>query len=98
MEEYRTGTNQLISVHERGLCFDTSACVIHGPSDHHMIGWPTHWRDDMKKMERLCPHRVGHPDPDDCAFRDDPGIHGCDGCCVPGKIVKGSLVVEKEIK
>lgn len=43
-------------------------------------------------MERICPHGIGHPDPDDIAFkRNRPrfgedmakadSIHGCDGCC-----------------
>ena len=29
--------------------------------------------------ERLCPHGIGHPDPDDT--RAAKRIHGCDGCC-----------------
>lgn len=40
----------------------------------------SHWRDDRSFMERICPHGVGHPDPDD--EHADP-IHGCDGCCNP---------------
>jgi hypothetical protein len=47
-------------------------------------------------MERICPHGVGHPDPDDLAYRISIakkmgkdtkylGIHGCDGCCTPPK-------------
>jgi hypothetical protein len=37
-------------------------------------------------MERICPHGVGHPDPDDAAYHIRIGqgyktIHGCDGCC-----------------
>jgi len=61
-------------------------CVIHNPSDHCMRGFPLHWRDDGNVMERICPHGVGHPDPDALAFRDPDGwrgmgSHGCDGCC-----------------
>ena len=44
-------------------------------------------------MERICKHGVGHPDPDDLAFKKriaekfgrdsyDEGIHGCCGCCM----------------
>lgn len=29
-------------------------------------------------MERICPHGVGHPDPDDT---NPDTVHGCDGCC-----------------
>jgi len=65
------------------------ACCVHNPSDHHMRGWRQHWRDDAQKMERLCPHGIGHPDPDDLAYQEQvchanvalARIHGCDGCC-----------------
>ncbi len=57
-------------------------CPIHKMSDHHMRGWPQHWRNDRGIMERICEHGVGHPDPDDpCTDK----IHGCDGCCVKTK-------------
>lgn len=55
-----------------------------------MRDFKTHWRDDRKLMERICPHGVGHPDPDDIAFKrrvlgdkfaNLEAIHGCDGCC-----------------
>lgn len=62
------------------------ACVIHNPSDHKMRDWGLNWRSDRLLMERLCPHGVGHPDPDDLAFHVSEGRawqanHGCDGCC-----------------
>ena len=61
-------------------------CCVHNPSAHHMRDWPMHWRDDRGIMERICPHGVGHPDPDDAAYNIRCGasyknIHGCDGCC-----------------
>ena len=60
-------------------------CCIHSPSNHHMREWKQLWRPDRMIMERLCPHGIGHPDPDDRAIRTgrDEGIHGCDGCCHP---------------
>jgi hypothetical protein len=90
LEEYITGTGQKILVHNKEDC-QGEYCVIHNPSDHHMKDWPTHWRDDRNLMERLCKHGVGHPDPDDLAFKerngypDSKGIHGCDGCCMQPK-------------
>lgn len=54
------------------------ACPIHNRSDHSMRSFPQHWRSDIGIMERICPHGVGHPDPDD-PFADP--VHGCDGCC-----------------
>lgn len=57
-------------------------CPIHGPGEHHMVTWPLHWRDDRRIFERICPHGVGHPDPDSTPEGED--IHGCDGCCRPG--------------
>lgn len=65
------------------------ACCIHRPSGHHMRDWPQVWRWDLGVMERTCPHGVGHPDPDDLAYRrrrfgscDGLDLHGCDGCCL----------------
>lgn len=39
-------------------------CCIHKPSSHHMVTWRLNWRADTRVMERLCPHGIGHPDPD----------------------------------
>jgi hypothetical protein len=80
----------LTHVHAPGDC-EGRGCCIHHPSDHHMKGWPTNWRSggmfDIKPahMERICPHGIGHPDPDDLAYlgADAIGTHGCDGCCDP---------------
>jgi len=73
-----------IRVHNRKLC-EGRNCCIHNPSDHHMVTWQQNWRADRKIMERMCPHGVGHPDPDDADFRasigDTDTVHGCDGCC-----------------
>lgn len=79
---------QLLKVHSPSKCFEGPSCAIHNPTDHHMRGWPLYWRRDAAKMERLCPHGVGHPDPDALAFhtrngRDYMSVHGCDGCCNP---------------
>lgn len=83
-----TGTGQkLRGVHSPDQC-EGEYCCIHNPSDHSMKDFPTHWRADRGIMERICPHGVGHPDPDDMAFitrtRGEghmEGVHGCDGCC-----------------
>jgi len=61
------------------------ACCIHNPSEHHMREWPLELRASTL-MERICPHGIGHPDPDSLAYfnrigEDDFGVHGCDGCC-----------------
>lgn len=82
---YTTGTGQLlVNVHAPEAC-EGRHCVIHNPSDHPMRDFPTHFREDRQIMERICPHGIGHPDPDDAAFRasrgDDDTVHGCDGCC-----------------
>lgn len=74
---------ELINVHPESAC-EGRPCTIHHPSEHHMVTWPQIWRDDRGIMERHCPHGIGHPDPDDLRIISgvDPGIHGCDGCCV----------------
>lgn len=81
-------TDGLVNVHPIERCAG-GYCVIHNPSEHHMRAWPLNWRDDKGLMERICPHRIGHPDPDDLAFhvrngRGALGVHGCDGCCARG--------------
>lgn len=89
MGTYQTGTGQtVVNVHDKDLFCLVHGCAIHNPSDHHMKDWPTNWRADRRLMERVCPHGVGHPDPDTVNYRkvnegatDDDFIHGCDGCC-----------------
>lgn len=58
-------------------------CTIHKRSNHSMRSFPQQWRGDKGIMERVCPHGVGHPDPDDfmIAIKPHLGVHGCDGCC-----------------
>jgi hypothetical protein len=88
-----TGTGQVIArIHPASACAGRP-CVIHAPSDHRMREWPTNFRSSWDPlsikpdhMERICPHGVGHPDPDDLAYRisigeESAGVHGCDGCC-----------------
>jgi hypothetical protein len=74
-----------VRVHHPDACVGTD-CVVHHPSDHHMRDWRCVWRGDRGIVERICPdHGVGHPDPDDLAFRsrhgDADSVHGCCGCC-----------------
>lgn len=60
-------------------------CTIHNRSNHLMRSFPQHWRTDRAIMERICPHGVGHPDPDEYKLDGAGGwaqsVHGCDGCC-----------------
>lgn len=76
-------------VHSSRDCAGREACWIHRPSEHGLRAWPIVWRTEVGKAERLCPHGVGHPDPDDVAYlhsigRRSADVHGCDGCCVAG--------------
>ena len=62
-------------------------CVIHNPSGHHMVDWRLNWCGEDAPVERICPHGVGHPDPDDLVYQQTQGRgyqaeHECDGCCV----------------
>lgn len=69
-------------------------CPLHNPSNHKMRDWPMNLRTDswaFPLIERICPHGIGHPDPDSVAYLERNtkfgkikgtwGIHGCDGCC-----------------
>lgn len=71
-----------ITVHDPSVCAG-QPCTIHNRTKHHMRSFPQHFRYDRDMMERICPHGIGHPDPDDFRFRTgvDRGAHGCDGCC-----------------
>jgi hypothetical protein len=75
---WRDGSGRLlINVHSSDACAG-EYCTIHNPSKHLMSEFPQVWRDDVKFMERICPHGIGHPDPDE---RVSNQIHGCCGCC-----------------
>ena len=79
-------------IHNASMC-KGHPCPFHKPSHHHMVNWPINVRLDRGALcERICPHGVGHPDPDSLAFiesrlpasrRGYEGIHGCCGygCC-----------------
>lgn len=92
LDRYISGSGEVIhNIHPESAC-EGRACVIHNPSEHSMRHFPTHFRSgllDIKPphMERICPHGIGHPDPDDVAFwasqGENVGVHGCDGCCRP---------------
>jgi hypothetical protein len=74
----------MLNVHPDGNCYG-ERCTIHNRSDHVMRAFPQRWRGDRMLMERICPHGVGHPDPDDYKLTGSNGaaesVHGCDGCC-----------------
>ncbi len=70
-----------IWAHPESKC-DGGPCPVHNRSDHHMRGFRQNWRDDRGVMERICPHGVGHPDPD-CREHAKDMVHGCEGCCAP---------------
>lgn len=77
------GPAVLRNVHPAQRCAGLP-CVVHNPSNHHMRDWPLNWRADVALMERICEHGIGHPDPDDLAYRISVGlatVHGCDLCC-----------------
>ena len=69
------------NVHDEDKCAGENCC-IHNPSNHSMIEFPRYWREDRGLMERICPHGVGHPDPD-AVFEPWAKVHGCcpEGCC-----------------
>lgn len=78
---------RLIKVHDEAACAG-QRCTIHNRSDHSMRSFTQHWRDDRGIMERICPHGVGHPDPDSPWLPDSyQWVHGCDGCCASTKVI-----------
>lgn len=82
-----SGPVEVSQVHDAQVCTGRT-CIIHNPSDHHMRDWKVIFKHIPAglHMERLCPHGVGHPDPDSVSYftsigEDHVSVHGCDGCC-----------------
>lgn len=82
-------SDTLLNVHDPERC-DGRYCSVHKRSDHSMRSFPQIWRWDRGIMERICPHGIGHPDPDEMSYLASllpeeivyaNGVHGCDGCC-----------------
>lgn len=83
--ELENTTVVLTNVHPEFRC-EGRPCPIHNLTDHSMRDFPQHFRMDNGLMERICPHGIGHPDPDALPFFEERGlrgfdVHGCDGCC-----------------
>ena len=75
---------QYLFCHDEGTCLGRY-CTVHNRSDHPMRDFPQNWRWDRNLMERVCPHGIGHPDPDEIYLsRDGRDIHGCCGICCIG--------------
>lgn len=76
----------LMYVHKPAAC-RSRGCAIHNhPSEHPLMFAPMVWRDDLKVVERLCVHGIGHVDADVAAYLKSIGegsaaLHTCDGCC-----------------
>jgi len=97
----------VLHTHSPSVCAG-QRCCIHNPSNHHMNHWPLVHRMDRQVVrngmkltlsERICPHGVGHPDPDSLDWlarydrRDVWQVHGCDGCCRPASRKSEALEV-----
>ena len=83
-ELWFVGEVLLSNVHPVSVCAD-GPCCLHNPSDHPLRDAPLRWRPG-RRMERVCWHGIGHPDPDDLAHRrasghPDTAAHACCGCC-----------------
>jgi hypothetical protein len=73
-------------VHSQEIC-SGRPCTIHNRTDHNMRDFPQHWNSNTMIMERMCPHDVGHPDPDEFKLIENEilRVHECDSCCKNNK-------------
>ena len=71
------GGQLLIGVHAKNEC-KGKRCPIHKPTKHHMSSWQQNWHPSKRIIERICPHGISHPDPDEST---PDNAHECDGCC-----------------
>lgn len=65
------GGSAIVTVHRPDVC-EGMICALHSPTRHAMRDWPIRWRGQprsSRRLERVCPHGVGHPDPDDYVYR-----------------------------
>lgn len=74
------GEQSVLRTHAEDQCAGRPCC-IHTPSGHHMASWPMRWDYTVYRMERMCPHGQGHPDPDHLAY---VGTIGGGHTCSPG--------------
>ena len=84
---------EVLLTHPSSTCVG-QYCTIHNNSNHHMRDWHQHWREDRHLIERICPHGVGHPDPDEI---NSDTTHGCDGCCIPPEKEETTLELKQVI-
>lgn len=76
----------LANTHNPKLC-EGRGCAIHNhPSNHSLHEAPMHWDPNVNVLERMCSHRILHPDSDSAAYvasigQDYLNLHTCDGCC-----------------
>lgn len=82
---------ELRNVHAPHLCADRGCAIHNHPSEHPLNASPLNWREDMGILERLCEHRVGHPDADSALYLESIGqgiynVHACDGCCATDEV------------
>ena len=73
------------NLHARTWECDRYGCMVHNP-DLEWVGnrenWPYSPRGDGR-MERICPHGIGHPDPDTAEYLERTfygtwmWVHGC---------------------
>lgn len=71
---------EVLLTHPKDSCLG-EYCTIHNMSDHHMVTWTQKWNEYERRIDRICPHDVKHPDPDEISKNIS---HTCDGCCIPG--------------
>lgn len=93
-EFWMMGDILLKNVHPEAVCLGRT-CVIHNPSGHFMSSWPLLWDQDRLMFERVCPHDIKHPDPDQYDYWGETGrefeaVHGCDGCCI--QTIRGEVI------
>lgn len=62
-------TNTTYNTHAADVCDQEFPCSIHRRSPHPMRAFPQTWCGQHHIMERLCPHGLAHPDPDDYLVR-----------------------------
>lgn len=85
------GTAYLNPIFIHATC--TGFCPFHKRSGHPLRSAPMAWRENLGRVDRVCPHGVIHPDTDSLGYlrkthlwdtisiNDPQHREDCDGCC-----------------
>lgn len=83
-EQTELESGQLLNHHRADQCH-SQWCALHNPKPGPWSAWPRWWVGALERLDRICPHGVGHPVVESADWLRAHGkahllVHDCDGC------------------